>query len=219
MICRILFRRIMLRLYLNNAVKGFVMKVVIASNNKGKVSEFKEMLEPLGYEAISLEESGIDVDIIEDGETFSENARIKAEAIYNITKLPTIADDSGLEIDFLDGAPGVYSARYAGEGASDIDRCNKVLDEMSGVGRPLRNARFVSSIYFIKDDDTEYNVIGTCEGYIGDEIIDGNGFGYDYIFMVDKDVSMSMLSGEEKNRISHRGKALVKLVEAIKGDT
>lgn len=194
------------------------MKVVIASNNKGKIKEFKQMLTPLGYEPISLEEAGIKIDIVEDGETFSENAHIKAKAIYDICKLPTIADDSGLEIDFLDGAPGVFSARYAGEGATDIDRCNKVLEEMHGVERPLRNARFVSAIYFIKDEETEYCVSGTCEGFIGDEIVGKNGFGYDFIFMIDEETSMSMLSNDEKNKISHRGKALKKLVQEIKAD-
>ncbi len=191
------------------------MKVIIASNNKGKIKEFKEMLSPLGYEPVSMSEAGIDVDIVEDGDTFSENAHIKAKAIYDIAKTPVLADDSGLSIEFLNGAPGVYSARYAGENATDADRINKVLDEMNGVDKPLRGAKFVCALYFIRDDDYEICVTGECEGFIGEESVGENGFGYDPIFMLNDNTSMAMLSNEEKNEISHRGRALRNLVKEL----
>lgn len=191
------------------------MKVIIASNNEGKIREFKAMLTPLGYEPISMKEAGISAEIAEDGETFSENAHIKAKAIYDMVKMPVIADDSGLCIEFLGGAPGVYSARYAGEHASNEERIAKVLDEMHGVDKPLRAAKFVCALYFIKDDEHEICVTGECEGFIGEEPIGSNGFGYDPIFMLDDDTSMAMLSEQEKNDISHRAKALRKLAEEL----
>ena len=163
-----------------------------------------------------MREAGFTGEIVEDGETFEENAHIKARAIFEQMKVPTIADDSGLVIDFLNGAPGVYSARYAGEGASDEERCQKVLEEMHGVPRELRGARFVCSIYFIYDEDDEYSVNGTVEGYIGDEPLGSNGFGYDPIFMLDDDESMATIGEDEKNKISHRAKAFEKLAEILK---
>ncbi len=192
------------------------MKVIIASNNEGKIREFKAILTPLGYEAVSMKEAGIFADIVEDGETFSENARIKAQAIYEIAKSPVLADDSGLAIEFLNGAPGVYSARYAGENASEADRISKVLDEMHGVDKPLRNAKFVCSLYLILDNETEICVEGECHGFIGEEPIGNNGFGYDPIFMLDDDTSMACISDEEKNSISHRSKALQALEKELK---
>lgn len=191
-------------------------RIIIASNNEGKIREFKELLRPFGFEAVSMREAGYTEEIVEDGDTFEENAHIKARAIFEATHIPTIADDSGLEIDFLDGAPGVYSARYAGEGATDKERCEKVLEEMHGVERPLREARFVCSIYFIYKEDDEYSVNGTVEGYIGDEMIGKNGFGYDPIFMIDDDESMATIDEDEKNRISHRAKAFEKLSVILK---
>lgn len=191
-------------------------KLIIASNNAGKIREFRELLSPFGFEVISMREAGFNDEIIEDGETFEENAHIKARAVYEALKLPTIADDSGLEIDFLNGAPGVYSARYAGENASDKERCAKVLEEMHGVAKELRDARFVCSIYFIFDDENEYSVNGEVRGYIGDEPVGKNGFGYDPIFMLDDDESMATIGEKEKNKISHRAKAFEKLSDIFK---
>lgn len=191
-------------------------RLIIASNNQGKLREFRKLLEPFGFEVVSMREAGFTDEIIEDGETFEENAHIKARAIFDATGLPTMADDSGLEIDFLGGAPGVYSARYAGEGATDKERCEKVLEEMLGVERPLRDARFVCSIYFIFAEDDEYSVSGTVDGYIGDEPVGENGFGYDPIFMLESGESMAELSEEEKNKISHRAKAFEKLAVILK---
>lgn len=191
-------------------------RLIIASNNAGKIREFRQLLAPFGFDVISMREAGFTDEIIEDGDTFEENAHIKARAVFEATHLPTIADDSGLEIDFLNGAPGVYSARYAGEGASDADRCEKVLEEMHGVARPLREARFVCSIYFIYAEDDEYSVNGTIEGYIGDEMTGDNGFGYDPIFMLENDKSMAQLDDEEKNAISHRARAFEQLKQILK---
>ena len=191
-------------------------RLIIASNNAGKLREFAKLLEPFGFDVISMRQAGFNEEITEDGDTFEENAHIKARAVYEATGLPTIADDSGLEIDFLNGAPGIYSARYAGEGATDRERCEKVLSEMDGAARPLRDARFVCSIYFIYNDDDEYSVNGTVEGYIGEELIGENGFGYDPIFMLSDDESMATIGEDEKNRISHRAKAFEKLSNILK---
>lgn len=191
-------------------------KLIIASNNAGKLREFRELLSPFGFDVISMREAGFNEEIIEDGETFEENAHIKARAVFEALKLPTIADDSGLEIDFLNGAPGVYSARYAGENASDKERCAKVLEEMRGAVRELRDARFVCSIYFIFDDENEYSVSGEVRGYIGDEPVGENGFGYDPIFMLDDERSMATITEIEKNKISHRAKAFEKLADILK---
>ncbi len=192
------------------------MKIIIANNNQGKVREFRQLLEPLGYEPVSLKEAGIEIDVVEDGETFAENAHIKAQAIYEICHCPVLADDSGLEIDFLGGAPGIYSARYAGEDATDKDRMDKILSELEGVDISLRTARFACALYCIIDDETEYSVLGTFNGFIGTEPMGENGFGYDPIFMVDEETSVAMLSDEEKNKISHRAEAMRKLVEILK---
>lgn len=191
-------------------------RLIIASNNQGKLREFKELLEPFGFEVVSMREAGFNDEIVEDGDTFEENAHIKAKAVFEKFGVPVIADDSGLEIDFLNGAPGVYSARYAGENASDKERCAKVLEEMHGVARELREARFVCTIYFIYDEDEEYSVRGEVEGYIGDKPLGKNGFGYDPIFMLDEDESMATISAEEKNKISHRAQAFRKLAEILK---
>lgn len=191
------------------------MKLIIATNNQGKVREIKQMLEPLGYEPVSLKDAQIEIEVEEDGETFEENAHLKAKAVYDICRCPVIADDSGLEVDFLGGAPGIYSARYAGEGATDEQRIQKILDELDGVDVSLRTARFVCAMYCILDDETEYSVRGTLEGFIGTEPLGENGFGYDPIFMVDEDTSVAMLPAEEKNRISHRANALKQLTEIL----
>ena len=200
----------------NNSSDNPRKKLIIASNNAGKLREFQQLLEPYGFEVMSMRDAGFCGEIVEDGETFEENAHIKARAVFEALGLPTIADDSGLEIDFLNGAPGVYSARYAGENATDEERCQKVLEEMHGVARELRDARFVCAIDFIFDEDSEYSVSGEVCGYIGDEPVGKNGFGYDPIFMLNDDESMATIDEEEKNRISHRAKAFEKLSDILK---
>lgn len=191
------------------------MKLVVATNNQGKVKELKKLLEPLGFEPVSLKDEGIEIEVVEDGETFAENARLKAEEVYNIVHCPVIADDSGLEIDFLDGAPGIYSARYAGENATDKERMEKVLSELEGTDESLRTARFVCALYCILDDETEYSVLGTCDGVIGTEPVGENGFGYDPIFVLPDGRTMAELDASEKNEISHRANALRKLAEVL----
>ncbi len=187
------------------------MKIVLATNNKNKLREFRSILEPLGYEVLAQSEAGADIEAEETGSTFEENAYIKAKAAYDVTGLMTIADDSGLEVDALGGRPGIYSARYAEEGK----RCAKVLAEMDGVPEEKRTARFVCAICCINEKGGSFTVRGVCEGKIGYEKRGTNGFGYDPIFMYGGK-SFAELSGEEKNRVSHRADALKKFEEIIR---
>ncbi len=200
----------------SGAAVPYRQRIIIASNNEGKIKEFGQLLAPYGLKAVSMREAGFNKEIVEDGETFEENAHIKARAVYEELKLPVIADDSGLEIDFLDGAPGIYSARYAGEHATDKERCQKVLEEMHGAAKPLRDACFVCAIYFICGEDEEYSINGKINGYIGYEMVGENGFGYDPIFMISDEESMATIDAEEKNKISHRAKAFEKLADILK---
>lgn len=193
------------------------MKIILASNNKNKIVELKQILFPLGYEIISQSEAGVDIEVEESGTTFEENSMIKAKAIYEISKMPVIADDSGLEVDYLGKAPGVYSHRYAGENATDKDRCKKILSELDGVPDEKRTARFVCVISYIDSNGNASVMRGECEGIIGREMKGDNGFGYDPIFMIG-DKSFAEISSEEKNKISHRANALKKLTEKLKGE-
>ncbi|MCI7767375.1 MAG: RdgB/HAM1 family non-canonical purine NTP pyrophosphatase [Oscillospiraceae bacterium] len=189
------------------------MKIILASNNKNKLREFREILEPAGFEVISQSEAGADIEVEETGTTFEENAYLKAKAIYEMMKLPVIADDSGLEVDALNGAPGIYSARYAEEGK----RCARVLSELEGVPDEKRTARFICCICYIDETGGKHIVKGACEGKIGYEKRGTNGFGYDPIFMFG-DKSFAEISAEEKNSVSHRSVALKKFEEVIKGE-
>ncbi|MDO5560096.1 MAG: XTP/dITP diphosphatase [Oscillospiraceae bacterium] len=193
------------------------MNVILASNNQHKIAEIKKILEPLGYDVISLSEAGITTEIDETGRTFEENALIKAKAIYDMKHCAVIADDSGLEVDALDGAPGVYSHRYAGEDADDEARCAKLLSELSGIPHEKRTARFVCVICFIDNDSSAVTVRGTCEGIIGTKPAGNNGFGYDPVFMYG-DRSFAQLTSQEKNSVSHRADALRKFAQIIKGE-
>ena len=188
------------------------MKLVVATKNQGKLREFSEILSKYGYEIISADDAGFHDDVEETGETFEENAIIKAETIYNALKMPTVADDSGLMVDYLDGKPGVYSARYAPDG----EHCKKLLKELCGVELEKRGAKFVASICFIDENGNKTLVSGECKGYIGFEELGTNGFGYDPIFMVDNK-SMSEMTDDEKNAISHRGDALRRLMQVLDG--
>ncbi|MBR3024149.1 MAG: XTP/dITP diphosphatase [Oscillospiraceae bacterium] len=190
------------------------MKVILASNNKHKLEEIKKILTPLGYEVVSQAEAGVDIDVEETGTTFEENAALKAQAVYDLTKTAVISDDSGLEVDYLNGAPGVYSHRYAGENATDADRCAKLLSELNGVETEKRTARFVCVLCFIDDKGEKLVIRGTVEGIIGTEPKGENGFGYDPVFMYG-DRSFAELSAEEKNSVSHRADALKKFAAAI----
>lgn len=192
------------------------MKVVIATKNNHKLVEFKRILEPLGYEVLSQADVNVDIDVEETATTFEGNSALKAKAIYDATKMITIADDSGLEVDYLNGEPGVYSARYGGEGKNDKDRCNLVLEKMQGVEKEKRTARFVCAIHMIISENDQRTYKGVCEGYIGFGFKGDNGFGYDPIFMVNDNDSFATLSGEEKDKLSHRGKALQKMEADLK---
>ena len=143
-------------------------KIVLASNNNHKLLEISEMLKPLGYAVISQSQAGISLDVEETGTTFEENSLLKARAIYGVCKTAVIADDSGLEVSYLNNAPGVYSSRYAGEGATDEERCAKLLRELEGVPKKNRTARFVSVICYIDENGKENIVRGECD-YIGIE--------------------------------------------------
>ena len=190
------------------------MKVILASNNKHKLEEIKKILTPLGYDVVSQAEAGVDIDVEETGTTFEENAALKAQAVYDLTGTAVISDDSGLEVDYLNGAPGVYSHRYAGENATDADRCAKLLSELNGVETAKRTARFVCVLCFIDDKGEKLVIRGTVEGIIGTEPKGENGFGYDPVFMYG-DRSFAELSSEEKNTVSHRADALKKFAAAI----
>ncbi|MDP4093914.1 MAG: XTP/dITP diphosphatase [Bacillota bacterium] len=192
-------------------------RFIAATKNKGKLKEIEEILSDLPFEVISMETVGIQDDIEENGSTFEENAMIKAKAVFDITGETVMADDSGLEVDFLNGAPGIYSARFAGEGASDQDKNNKLLDMLRDVPFEKRSARFVCAIAVILPDGTSFTVRGICEGYIGYKPEGKNGFGYDPLFyMPEYGMTTAQMEPEEKHRISHRGKALRMMVERLK---
>ncbi len=179
-------------------------KVVLASNNAGKLREFREILEGL-FEIVSLRELGLEADPEETGGSFEENARIKAEYSCHLSGLPALADDSGLEVDALDGAPGIYSARYAP--GTDADRVVKLLQDMENVEK--RTARFVSVVALVYPDGRQVTARGTCEGVITQQPQGEGGFGYDPIFLPDGyDQTFGLLSAETKNSISHRGRAV-----------
>ena len=186
------------------------MKFVVATNNKKKLLELNRILIPLGIDAVTAKEIGIDLgDVEENGATFDENSYIKAKSAFDLLKgeYCVVADDSGLCVNALDGAPGVYSARYGGEGLSDIDRYNKLLDDMKDVPQGKRSAHFACSICAVMTDGFVIRAFGKCDGTIGTEPIGEGGFGYDPVFMVG-DKSFSQLTAGEKDKCSHRGNAL-----------
>ncbi|KKB72507.1 MULTISPECIES: XTP/dITP diphosphatase [Bacillus] len=191
-------------------------EVIIATKNEGKVKEFKEMLAPRGYDVKSLLDIGYTADIEETGQTFEENAIIKAETISKATGKIVIADDSGLSVDYLGGRPGVYSARYAGEEKNDLANLQKLLKELEGVEKEDRSARFRCALALCIPGQETKTVEGAVEGYITEEPMGTNGFGYDPVFLVkDKDQTMAQLSSSEKNKISHRADALKKLTALL----
>lgn len=190
-----------------------MQKIIAATKNKNKVKEFKEILPD--FDIITQEEAGIDLDVEETGATFRENALLKAQAIFEKTGIPALADDSGLEVFALGGEPGVYSARYGGEGLDDRGRLELLLENMEEVEDGLRGARFVCSIAFVTKEET-YEAEGSCEGEIIREAKGENGFGYDPVFYVpEMGKTAAEMTSDEKNSISHRGKALRALAEMI----
>lgn len=183
------------------------MRVVLASNNKNKLREMAQILKPFGMEVVSQKDAGADFEVEENGTTFRENSEIKASAVYEKLNMPVIADDSGLVVDALGGAPGVYSHRFAGENASDKDRSLKVLSELENIPKDKRSARFICEICYIDENGEKHFFSGSCEGFIGNEERGENGFGYDPIFCVG-DKTLAEMTDDEKNKISHRGNAL-----------
>ncbi|MGG1632373.1 XTP/dITP diphosphatase [Rossellomorea sp. NRS-1567] len=191
-------------------------RVIIATKNRGKAKEFQHMFAPYGYEVQTLLDLPHIEDVEETGETFEENAILKAETVAQELGVLVIADDSGLAIDALEGRPGVYSARYAGEEKSDEANMDKVLSELESVEESDRTARFHCVLAIADPNGETRTVTGTCEGMILQEKRGTNGFGYDPIFYIPTlQKSMAELSQDEKSQISHRGNALKKLKNVI----
>lgn len=192
-------------------------KIIFATKNKGKIKEINAIMSDMNVEVISMEEAGINVDVVEDGTTFQKNAIKKACEIMEISGFITMADDSGLEIDYLDKAPGVYSARYMGEDTPYDIKNSKILDIMKDVPEEKRTARFVSVIATAIPGGKIITTKGTIEGIIGHEIKGENGFGYDPIFFVPEyGMTTAEMAPEQKNSISHRGKALRLMKDELK---
>ena len=184
-------------------------KIVFATGNKDKMREIREIMADCDVEIFSMKEAGINVDIVENGTTFEENALIKAKAIAEHTDAIVLADDSGLEIDALNKEPGIYSARYMGEDTSYTVKNRNLIERLEGVPKEQRTARFVCAIAAVLPGGKELVTRQTMEGYIGYEPEGENGFGYDPIFFLEEyGCSSAALSREQKNAISHRGKAL-----------
>lgn len=192
-------------------------RIIFATGNAGKMKEIRAILADMDIEVVSMKEAGIIAQIDENGKTFEENALIKAKAIFELTGETVLADDSGLEVDYLNKEPGVYSARYLGEETSYTIKNQALLDRLAGVPKEKRTARFVCAIAAVLPDGNTLVTRETIEGYIGDSPAGENGFGYDPIFYVDEfGCSTAELSEEEKNRISHRGKALCAMKEKLR---
>lgn len=190
------------------------MEFILASNNKGKLKEIKEKLKKFRIDVISQSEAGINIEVNETGTTYEENATLKAKAIYDLTHKPVISDDSGLEIDFLDGKPGIFSARFLGEDTPYEEKRNKVLEMLKNASEEERTARFRCSICFIDEKGNTHIFSEKCEGIIAHSSRGTNGFGYDPIFEY-KGKTFAELTQEEKSKVSHRGKAINKFVEYI----
>ena len=185
------------------------MKIIFATGNKNKMTEIRQILRDLGMEILSMKEAGVDIDIVEDGKSFEENAQIKAKAICELTGEIVLADDSGLEIDYLNKEPGIYSARYAGTNTSYDIKNSLLLSRMKGVPDKQRTARFVCAVAAVFPNGDKEVVRGTMEGCIGYEIAGANGFGYDPIFFLPEyGCTSAELAPEKKNELSHRGEAL-----------
>ena len=192
-------------------------KLVFATGNEGKMKEIRMILGDLDYEILSMKEAGITADIVEDGKTFEENAKIKAKAISKLANCLVLADDSGLEVDYMDKQPGIYSARWLGEDTSYDVKNNKIIENLNGVPDEERTARFVCAVAAAFPDGKVITKRGMIEGIIGYEQRGENGFGYDPIFFLPEyGKTTAELSPEEKNKISHRGRALEQIKEELK---
>lgn len=190
------------------------MDIIVATNNQGKVKEIKNILYP--HNVMSQSEIGVDIDVEETGETFAQNAFLKARALKGHTDCAIIADDSGLMVDYLNGEPGVYSARYAGDNTTPEQGMDKLLKNLDGVPFEGRSAHFVTVIALIMPDGTEYSFEGRCDGYITNIKKGENGFGFDPIFYYPPlGKTFAELTDDEKNSVSHRSHAIVKLAQFL----
>ncbi|MDD2401820.1 MAG: XTP/dITP diphosphatase [Clostridia bacterium] len=193
-------------------------KLVVATRNKGKIKEIGKMLKDVNIEVLSLEDFSNIPEIEETGTTFLENALSKARVVSEVTNCLTLADDSGLEVDALRGQPGVYSARFAGEHSDDDKNNFKLLKLMDGVPFEKRTARFVSVIAIMTPEGKSYYTKGFCEGHILKQLRGTGGFGYDPLFYIAEiKKTMAEIDLEEKNKISHRGKALKEAISILRG--
>ncbi|MBR1749534.1 MAG: RdgB/HAM1 family non-canonical purine NTP pyrophosphatase [Ruminococcus sp.] len=189
------------------------MKLVIASSNKGKLREYNDLLSPLGFEVISAKDAGIDIEVEETGTTFAENSALKARAIYDMCHECVLADDSGLCVDALDGAPGVFSARFGGM-TTDKDRIELLLEKLKDVPDEKRSAHFMCTIHFIYSDGREIAVEGRVDGKIAFAPSGDYGFGYDPVFLYNG-VSFASVDSKVKNEVSHRANALKALLQEL----
>lgn len=192
-------------------------KIVFATSNEGKMREIREILVDLGMDILSIREAGVQVTIVEDGASFEENAVIKAKAVWEKTGGIVLADDSGLEIDWLGGEPGIYSARYMGEHTSYEIKNWNLIHRLDGVTEEKRTARFACAIAAVLPDGRVLTTRGTMEGHIAYEPAGEGGFGYDPILMLPEyGMTSAEITMEEKNKISHRGKALEAMKERLR---
>ncbi|MDR3645807.1 MAG: RdgB/HAM1 family non-canonical purine NTP pyrophosphatase [Clostridia bacterium] len=194
------------------------MTLIAATNNPGKLVELKRMLEPEGFKILSMRQANVYAEIEETAPTYEGNAEIKAVIVSEVTDMPVIADDSGLEVDALDGAPGVFSARYAGNGASSTECIGKLLECLRDVPPEKRGAHFVCSVCCILPGGKMIRTCGRCDGWIAKAVSNGGGgFGYDPVFIESNSgIAFSDLSQEEKDKVSHRGMAVRELVKKLR---
>lgn len=193
-------------------------RLIVASNNNHKILEIKEILKEFDLDVVSLKEAGIDIDIEETGNTFMENAWIKAKAIHEMCKgVLVLSDDSGLSVEALNGAPGIYSARYSGGHGNSVENNKKLIRELQGVPFDERKAKFICAMVLIVDDKNIIKVQGEADGLILEEYKECEGFGYDPLFYVPElNATFNDVPSKVKNAISHRGNALAKLTEEMK---
>ena len=193
------------------------MRLILASNNEGKIKEFSQILSEIGIEVVSLKQIGLDVEVIEDKETFIENAIKKATEVCKICGQPVLADDSGLAVDYLNGAPGVYSARYSCPEPTPEKNRIKLLEELKDVPYEQRTARFICMLALVFPDGRLMTSRGECEGLITEEQIGESGFGFDPLFYYPPlDKTFAELNPYEKNEVSHRGQAIKNLRDELK---
>ncbi len=191
-------------------------KLLIATRNQGKVMEFSQLFHNIPYELVSLDDEGITIDVEETGSTFEENARLKAKEYSRHSGLLTLADDSGLEVDALNGRPGIRSARYGGDGLSDEARVELLLSELSAVPWESRSARFYCVIALVSPSGYETTAHGSLDGIIGTSPKGNNGFGYDPVFYLERwRCTTAELPPYEKNKLSHRGRAATQIFEIL----